>query len=119
MSSLRKYSPHLHVLASSKPAQSRAILKAADSGLVKCICECALNIIKGNVPLSTTHKNRLRRYKKDLRFVAARGNPISKKKRVLQKGGFLPALLAPLLAPVLPALGGAIGNLIGGIRKGR
>ena len=117
---LRKYSPHLSVLASAKPTQCRALLKTADPGLVKCLCECALNVLKGNVPLSSTHKNKLKHHKKDLRILAARGKPISKKKRILQKGGLLPALLAPLFGTILPALGGAIGNLlIGGIRRRR
>lgn len=89
------------------------MVKSASSDLIKCLCECSMNILKGNVPISPAHKRRLSRHKKDLRFLAKRGNKIQSKKRVLQKGGLLPALLAPLLGAALPAVTGLIGSLFG------
>ena len=112
---IRKFAPHLSLMAKSKPKVAKAIVKNAGSDLIKCVCECAMNALKGNVPITGGQKRKLRRYKKDLRFLAGRSNSLARKKRVLQKGGILPALLAPLLGTVLPSIGGAIGNLIGGI----
>ena len=84
----------------------KAVIKNADSGLIKCISECALNILKGNVPISPHQKSKLTRYKKDLRSLAQRRVSLKSRKRVLQKGGFLGAILAPIITGVLGSLVG-------------
>ena len=91
----------------------KAIIGAAQPELIKCLCECVMNVIKGNVPMKAAHKSRLTRHKKDLRFLAKKGNSLERKKKVLQKGGILPALLSPVIAGILPALAPAIGSGIG------
>ena len=116
-SKLKKYAHCLHTLASSKSPMCKAMIKNADSGLIKCLCECALNILKGNVPLTPGQKLKLKRHKTQLRQLAKRGQAIGRKKVILQKGGFLPALLAPILGSILPAVGAGIGNLISAARK--
>ena len=57
----------LCLLAKTDPALVRAIIEKGNGGLVQSLCECAHNILKGNVPLKKSQKGRLRRYKKDLR----------------------------------------------------
>lgn len=37
--------------------QRLLLLRRASPELIKCICECALNILLGNVPLKTREKN--------------------------------------------------------------
>jgi len=53
---------------------------------------------KGNVPLSDRQKSELRRKKKDLRALSLKKTSLQQKRRILQKGGFLTALLPPILA---------------------
>lgn len=101
---VRKQADVLKVLAKGKPALCKAIVKGADQDLLRCLCECSHNILKGNVPLTSAQKAKLTRYKKELRAVAKKSTSQKKKKQVLQKGGFLPALLAPLLAPIIAPL---------------
>ena len=113
VSRVKKFAPHLRVLASSSPKACKAIMKSAKSDLVRCLCECSMNILKGNVSITPGQMRKLSRHKKDLRFLAKRGHRLASKKRVLQKGGILPAILGPILAAVLPSVGGAVGNLIG------
>ena len=114
---LRKYNPHLRTLAVSKPALCKAIIQNAEPDLIKCLCECAMNILKGNVSITPGQKRKLAHHKTHLRNLVKRQVSLSKKKKVLQKGGFLPALLAPILGTVLPALGSGIGNLIRAVKK--
>ena len=38
--------------------QRITLLRKADARTIRCICECALNILLGNVRLSTPEKNR-------------------------------------------------------------
>lgn len=85
--------------------QRSAVLQKADLKLVRCICECALNILRGNVPLKHPHKQRLKRYACVLRRLADKNNSWKDKKRlIIQRGGFLPLLLAPILGTVLSRL---------------
>lgn len=110
---VRKHADMLKVLAKAKPATCKAIMKTADKDLVHCLCECAHNILKGNVRLSSAQKAKLSRYKQDLRSISNKTTSQKRKQQVLQKGGFLPALLAPLLAPVIaPLASKAIGKII-------
>ena len=107
-SRVRKHADMLKVLAKTKPATCKAIMQNADKDLVDCLCECAHNILKGNVPLSKPQKTKLTRHKQDLRAIAKKTTRQKEKKDILQKGGFLPALLAPLLAPVIAPLAGKL-----------
>lgn len=82
------------------------LLKSCDCEVVYCLCECAKNLLKGRIPLTKRQLNNLRRWKKCLRTLSVKHPSLKQKKKVLQKGGFLGALLAP----VLSFLGGLIGN---------
>ena len=94
---MRKYGSQLHCLQGASPAMCKAMIKAADRGLVQCLCECSLNVLKGNVRLSADQKRKLARHKRGLRTLAKNKASLQSKKRILQKGGFLGALLRPVL----------------------
>ena len=75
----------------------KRIIQGADRDLTDCIGECARNILKGNVTLKPSEKARLTKYKLKL----GRRATLKSRKKVLQTGGFLPALLGPLLGSVI------------------
>lgn len=114
---LRKYLNHMKVMGTSSPAMCKAMIKSADSGLINCLCECVLNILKGNVPLSHSQKGKLSRHRKDLRHLANKKVALKKKKRILQKGGILPAVLAPVIGPLVAGIGAGIGSIIQAVKK--
>ena len=101
---VRRHADVLKVLAKAKPNLCKAIIKGGDMDLVHCLCECAHNVLKGTVTLTKAQKVKLGRYKQDLRSVARKQTSPKRKRQVLQKGGFIPALLAPLLAPIIAPL---------------
>ena len=105
MKRLRKHAELLKVLASANPKLKKAIVNGADSPLIKTLCDCANNILKGNVSLTKCQKNKLRRHKQSLRILTQRQS-LARKKKILQSGGFLGSLLAPVL--------GVLGSLLGG-----
>ena len=77
----------------------RAII--ADADLLCALAECAYNILKNNIPLNDAQRQRLRKYRKQLRELSGRRVPAAKRRRILlqqqgQSGGFLSAFLAPL-----------------------
>ena len=95
----------LQLLHKSKPAMAKTILKNAPPDLVRALCECSLNVLKGNIKLNATQKKRLRRYKNILRTLATKKPTTKTRKQMLQKGGFIGALLGPVL--------GVLGSLLG------
>ena len=105
MKRLQKHANILKVLATAKPPLKKAIINAADKELIDTLCDCAQNILKGNVPMTTRQKTCLRQHKHLLRKLTQRQSLQVKKKQLLQKGGFLGGLLAPIL--------GIVGSLLG------
>ena len=100
---IRSNLPYLQVLAKSKPKIRKVIIEHGPSDVMLCICECAVNVLKGTVPISASQKRRLLRYKKHLRALANKRISRAKKKKLLnQKGG---NLLSAFLPPVLNVLG--------------
>lgn len=88
--------------------QRVAILRRADKGVIKSICECALNTLNGNVPLSSKDKRKLRRYATDLRKLSNRTSSLARKRKfIIQKGG---GFLIPLLTAVATVLAGVLGG---------
>ena len=100
---MKKQALFLQVLIKTKNAKLRkAILEHADPELIQALCECAHNILQGNVQMTPPEKTRLRKYKSKLRLIACKNVSVKQKRRKMQQtGGFLPALLAPLAANVI------------------
>lgn len=106
----KKHIAILQALQHLNQEQRQALLRKADPGIIRCICECALNVLCGNVPLKGSQRKKLRRHAPILRRLASKKSSWRSKKRfVVQSGGFLPLLLAPILGTLLS-------NLIGGSR---
>ena len=101
---LRQYAPLLALLAKATPEIRRAVLCGSPKNLIHTICECAKNLLNGNVSLTPAQKGKLQRYKAGLRTLVKKRVPLHRKGQIIQRGGFLPALLAPLAAAVLPAI---------------
>ena len=92
----------LKTLCYLKKNQRASFLRKADDKLVKCIQECIFNTLKGNVALGSNERKRLAKHKTVLRRVAAKqGNWKAKRKLLVQRGGFLPYLIAPILSAIL------------------
>ena len=100
---------YLKALCNCKPSARKAILKQADGELINCICECVDNILKGNIKISKAQKKKLGRHSTSLVQLRNRKTGLKKKRELLiQKGGFLPALLAPIIS----VAGGLLSNLL-------
>ena len=102
---VRNYQHELLALCRSSPKHRVKMLKTAHLGLIKCICECALNVLKERIPINKSQKRRLSRYKKILRkLVKKRGNLKHKKRIILQTGGSLLLSLIPIAISALSSL---------------
>lgn len=101
----KKLTVGLQAICHLNKEQRHALLRKADPALVRCICECALNVLQGNVSIQQSYKSKLRPYKGILRRLSSQKTSLSAKKRlIVQQGGFLPALLAPILGTLVSSL---------------
>jgi len=101
---LKKHANELVYLHKARPCIRNHIIVKADHSLIERLCECAYNILKGNVPLTRKQKDQLKRNKTGLRALVKKSVPLKKKKTILQKVGFLGSLLAPIASVVTPLL---------------
>jgi len=91
----------LHVLRTAEPKLRKALISNCNKELVKSISEFILNVLNGNVKLTGCNTRKLRKHKITLRKVADKRVPLStKKKPIIQRGGFLLPLLSAVLSPI-------------------
>ena len=97
----------------ARPRIIKAVIKEADSSLINAISELAVNVLKGTVPLSSRQKAKLKAYKSQLRRLVEKRTSLLQKKTIVQKGGFLPALLGPLTKLLIPLASTVFGGILG------
>ena len=76
------------------------VLKGKEANkCIKCISEAALNVVKGNVPISKRKLVKLHKYQQSLNHLAKKSKSLASKKRLLnqQGGALLPLLIPPVL----------------------
>jgi len=89
-------------------------IKAATKDNIDALSEAALNTLKGNVPLHSALKSKLKRHCTKIRNLAHKGISRKKKKLLLvQEGGFLPLLIPAVLTAIGSLAARAIGNAAG------
>ena len=76
----------------------RQLIGKVNNKCIKTICECCLNTLKGNIPLTAQQKKKLSKHKGTIRKLSNRKLPLTKKRKIiLQKGGFLNILIPTVL----------------------
>jgi hypothetical protein len=101
---LKKHANELVYLQKARPCIRNHLITKADRSLVDCLCECADNILRVNIPLTKLQKENLKRNKAGLRALTKKSVSLKKKKAILQKSGFFGSLLAPIVSVVAPLL---------------
>ena len=91
-----------------KDNDRKKFLDTCDKDIIHCICECAKNLLKGHIPLKTSHLKSLARHKRLLRKLAVKKTSLIKRRKILQTGGFFHMLMPALLN----GLSGLVTNLI-------
>jgi len=95
----------LHVLRRFEPKLRKAIIFNCNQEIMNSIRECILNVLNVNVNFTGCNPRKLRKHTDRLRKVADKRVPLfTKKKLIVQRGGFL----SPLLSAVLPTISSLI-----------
>src|ERR1700679_269884 len=99
---IKKYAAFIKRFHKCTPSKRQKYLKEASAEQVRSLCECALNVTNGNIPIKGKLLSRLKPHKKLLRTISfGKGGVETKRRLLIQKGGFLPALAAA----IIPLLG--------------
>ena len=106
---VQKMLPEMKRISRMKEKDGKKFIATCDKDVIHCICECSKNLLKGNLPLKQCQLKSLSRHKHLLRELALKKTTLSKRKKILQKGGFLHLLIPTLVS----SLSGLVGNLIG------
>ena len=86
---LKKHTSDIVYLKKTKQCICEHLIAKAYRSLVDCLCECADNILRGNVQLTKLQKEKLKRIKAGLRALTKKSVSLKKKKAILQKGGYV------------------------------
>ena len=104
---MNKITKQLDIAKRSQPRHRccHCLIERADEKFIDCLCQGADKILTGDIPVTSKQFDSLEPYKKQLIALSSgkKKNPRQKKK-ILQTGGFLPALAAPILAVAIPSL---------------
>ena len=98
MDRLKRNASTLKLLRGTKKSFQKAVLEKSKDDLVKCICDLSFNVLKGTAPISKQDKKRLSRHKSSLRKLIDRKLSLKNKRKVIQSGGFLLALLTATIS---------------------
>src|SRR6218665_1128003 len=93
-----RHKKHLAMVELLKKASPKVRSEILKNCLLCCICECAKNVLIGNVPLTKAQKSKLSRHKNKLRQLVLKKTRVADKKKLIQTGGFLGALIPPIAA---------------------
>ena len=99
-SRVREHIDILKYLQKISPQRQKTIIKAADRPILEALSEIALNLIKKNIHLSPSQIEKLKPFEEQIYQLSLRSHSVSKKRRILQKGGFIGTLLGSVL-PIL------------------
>ena len=91
----------LQVLKNARPKLCKAIFSICNKYLLHSIRECVLNVLNGNIRVNDCAKRKLKWFKSSLRSIVNKRLPLASRKRlIIQRGGFL----IPVLFAVLPTV---------------
>jgi hypothetical protein len=86
----------------------KKFLKTCSNDCINKISECAKNLLNENILIKPSHLKKLSRHKHTLRALVLKKTAVGKRRRLMQKGGFLHAFLPALI----PAIAGLVRNLM-------
>jgi len=98
---MKRFLPTLRRIHRMGEKAKREYIKRCNRQFIDCVSECAKNVLKGNVPLTNAQMSKLRPRRQDLRGLSFKKTSLTKKRKIIQKGGFLSALLAHALSGLL------------------
>jgi hypothetical protein len=90
--------------------QRKNFFKTCSRDCIIKVCECIKNVLNANLKIKPSHLRKLSRHKHTLRALALKNTSLTRRKKLLQKGGFLSLLLPAIIPAIASLLGGLFGH---------
>ncbi len=103
---LRAIHKELTKLKKLGPNARKKFFKTCSKDCIVKVCECIKNVLNSNLKIKSSHLKKLSRHKHTLRSLALKSTSLAKRKQLLQRGGFIGALLPAIIPAVASLLGG-------------
>ena len=113
---LRRHQDDIRALGRAKAEKRRRMLRESSNDLILALVDAAKMIINGEVTLTPRQLSTVVRHRPNFERLVKPSTSVSTKRRIVQEGGFVGALLGPLLKIGLPLIGNILGGL-GGRRQ--
>ena len=105
---VKKYAHLVIYLKNCEKKECDKIIHIASKDLIDFFSEILFNFKKKNIKLNSTQKNNLRKFTNEAILLLKRNTSLKRKKKILQKGGFLQTILAPIIGLISGLIGEAI-----------
>ena len=102
----------IRCLSEAKEDSRRGAMRCCSRQLCDSMSEIAANLLKGNIPLTDRQFLVLKRHAKDIEALSKKKTQVWKRREILQKGGFLSALLGPVVRFLMPVVKPVVKSLI-------
>lgn len=102
----------IRCLSEAKEDSRRGAMRCCSRQLCDSMSEIAANLLKGNIPLTDRQFLVLKRHAKDIEALSKKKTRVWKRREILQKGGFLSALLGPVVRFLMPVVKPVVKSLI-------
>ena len=102
----------IRCLSEAKEDSRRGAMRCCSRQLCDSMSEIAANLLKGNIPLTDRQFLALKRHAKDIEALSKKKTQVWKRREILQKGGFLSALLGPVVRFLMPVVKPVVKSLI-------
>lgn len=103
----------LKMLHEARGDTKRRVLQCCSRDMCNALSEIASNMLKGNIPLTERQYNELRPHAADIERLSKKKTALTTKRQILQKGGFIGAILGPALSLLAPAVGSLVSAITG------
>lgn len=95
---IARQTPFLRLLYSCPPSQRKSLIQYVTNEQLAALSQIALNILRGNIPITRAYKKKLKQYKEVIRSLASRRVSRTRKKQALLKfHSVIPLLIKPAI----------------------
>lgn len=100
---LERQGAFIRLLYDCPPRQRKSLIQYITDDQLRALSQIALNVLRGNVPITDSYKKKLKRYKDVIRSLASRQISKARKRKALLK---FHAVVPLLIKPALQLLNG-------------
>ena len=108
MRQLQRHIPVLEYIHDLSAKDQKLFITHASKPLLLCLSGICLNIIKRQIPLSSSDIKKLKKYEKEIKTLSERRHSLTKRKKILASGGFMSALLSLLPTLISSVISAAV-----------